>query len=160
MAEALQKKYKILIVDDSEINRMILSEILKNDYDIIEADSGEKALELLQNEEHEFSLVLLDIVMSGIDGFEVLSYMNKYKLIEDTPVIMISAENSSDFITKAYDLGASDYVSRPFDETVVQRRVKNTIVLYAKQKRLADIVAEQVFEKEKNNNIIDRKSVV
>ena len=154
MAEALQKKYKILIVDDSEINRMILSEILKNDYDIIEADSGEKALELLQNEEHEFSLVLLDIVMSGIDGFEVLSYMNKYKLIEDTPVIMISAENSSDFITKAYDLGASDYVSRPFDETVVQRRVKNTIVLYAKQKRLADIVAEQVFEKEKNNNIM------
>ena len=154
MAEALQKKYKILIVDDSEINRMILSEILKNDYDIIEADSGEKALELLQNEEYEFSLVLLDIVMSGIDGFEVLSYMNKYKLIEDTPVIMISAENSSDFITKAYDLGASDYVSRPFDETVVQRRVKNTIVLYAKQKRLADIVAEQVFEKEKNNNIM------
>lgn len=148
------KNYKVLVVDDSEINRTILNEILRFEYEIIEAESGEEALDILQKNKNEIALVLLDVVMPGKDGFDVLSGMNRYRIIEDIPVIMISAESSPDFITKAYDLGAVDYVSRPFEAAVVQRRVKNAITLYAKQRRLVDIVADQIYEKEKNNNLM------
>lgn len=105
------KNYKVLVVDDSEINRTILNEILRSEYEIIEAESGEEALDILQKNKNEIVLVLLDVVMPGKDGFDVLSGMNRYRIIEDIPVIMISAESSPDFITKAYDLGAVDYVS-------------------------------------------------
>lgn len=149
-----EKKYKVLIVDDSEMNRTILSEILKEDYIVVEAENGEKALSILQKESNEISLVLLDVVMPGMNGYDVLSRMNSLGIIEDVPVIMISAENSAGFITRAYDLGASDYVSRPFETPVVLRRVKNTITLYAKQRKLADIIASQAYEKEKNNNMM------
>lgn len=98
--------------------------------------------------------MLLDVVMPGINGYEVLENMNNLGIIEDVPVIMISAENSPGFITKAYDLGAADYVSRPFESTVVLRRVKNTITLYAKQRKLLNILADQIYEKEKNNNMM------
>lgn len=144
----------MLIVDDSEINRVLLAEILKEEYDIAEADSGEAAIEILKKEANEIALVLLDVIMPGMDGYEVLERMNKLGMSDDIPVIMISAESSPGFITKAYDLGAVDYVGRPFEATVVQRRVKNTITLYAKQRRLADIVADQIYEKEKNNNLM------
>lgn len=139
----------MLIVDDSEINRVLLAEILKEEYDIAEADSGEAAIEILKKEANEIALVLLDVIMPGMDGYEVLERMNKLGMSDDIPVIMISAESSPGFITKAYDLGAVDYVGRPFEATVVQRRVKNTITLYAKQRRLADIVSDQIYEKEK-----------
>ncbi|MGN0650398.1 MAG: HD-GYP domain-containing protein [Oscillospiraceae bacterium] len=148
------KNYKVLVVDDSEINRTILNEILRSEYEIIEADSGEAALDILQKSKGEIAIVLLDVVMPGKDGYDVLGAMNRYGIIEDIPVIMISAESSPDFITKAYDLGAVDYVSRPFEAAVVQRRVKNAITLYAKQRRLVDIVADQIYEKEKNNNLM------
>lgn len=110
-------------------------------------------MEILQKNKGEIALVLLDVVMPGKDGYDVLDGMNRYGMIDDIPVIMMSAESSADFITKAYDLGAVDYVSRPFDAAVVQRRVKNAITLYAKQRRLVDIVADQIYEKEKNNRL-------
>lgn len=148
------KNYKILIVDDSEFNRVLLTGILGSEYDVVEADSGEAAIDILRKSANEIALVLLDVVMPGMDGFDVLETMNRYKIIEEVPVIMISAESSTDFITRAYDLGAADYVGRPFEAAVVQRRVKNTITLYAKQRRLVDIVANQIFEKEKNNKLM------
>ena len=117
------KKYRILIVDDSEINRTILEEIFGTEYEVIEAGSVEAAVELLQKSSNEISLVMFDVLMPRIDGYEVLECMNRYGIIEDVPEIMLSTETSTDFITKAYDLGAMDYVSRPFASAVVQRRV-------------------------------------
>ena len=92
------KNYKVLVVDDSEINRTILNEILRSEYEIIEAESGEEALDVLQKNKGKIALVLLDVVMPGKDGFDVLGAMNRYGIIEDIPVIMISAESSPDFI--------------------------------------------------------------
>lgn len=154
MEDLFGRKYKVLIVDDSDTNRTILAEILKDEYDIIEADSGVSAISMLRKKSNEIALVLLDVVMPEMDGFEVLENMNRLGLMDDLPVIMISAESSPGFITKAYDFGAADYVSRPFESTVVQRRVKNTITLYAKQRRLVEIVANQVYEKEKNSSLM------
>lgn len=142
----------ILIVDDSALNRMVLMEILgKENYTFLEAENGQQAVELLDCHP-EVDLLLLDITMPEIDGFGVLETMNQYHWIEETPVIMISAEDAYSFIERAYDLGASDYITRPFDARVVCRRVSNTLMLYAKQKRLVQMVAEQVYEKEKVSN--------
>lgn len=147
----MDKKYKILIVDDAEMNRMILADMLSEQYEILEASDGKEAISVLEKYQMDISLVLLDIVMPEMDGFEVLTVMNKNVWIENTPVITISSETSSIYIDRAYDLGATDYINRPFDEKTVQRRVKNTIMLYAKQKMLEGMVAEQVIEKEKSN---------
>ncbi len=145
-------KETILIVDDSALNRMVLIEILgKENYTFLEAENGQQAVELLDCHP-EVDLLLLDITMPEIDGFGVLEIMNWYHWIEETPVIMISAEDSYTFVERAYDLGASDYITRPFDARVVCRRVSNTLMLYAKQKRLVQMVAEQVYEKEKVSN--------
>ena len=145
-------KETILIVDDSALNRMVLMEILgKENYTFLEAENGQQAVELL-GWHPEVDLLLLDITMPEIDGFGVLEAMNQYHWIEETPVIMISAEDSYTFVERAYDLGASDYITRPFDARVVCRRVSNTLMLYAKQKRLVQMVAEQVYEKEKVSN--------
>lgn len=142
----------ILIVDDSALNRMVLMEILgKENYTFLEAENGQQAVELLDCHP-EVDLLLLDITMPEIDGFGVLETMNQYHWIEETPVIMISAEDAYSFIERAYDLGASDYITLPFDARVVCRRVSNTLMLYAKQKRLVQMVAEQVYEKEKVSN--------
>lgn len=150
----MDKKYKILIVDDTEINRSLLADMLDNEYDILEASNGLEAIAVLEKQHEEISLLLLDIVMPQMDGFEVLTFMNKSMWIQNTPVITISAETSSSYIDKAYDLGATDYISRPFDENTVQRRVKNTIMLYAKQKMLENMVMEQILEKEKSNQMM------
>ena len=145
-------KETILIVDDSALNRMVLMEILgKENYTFLEAENGQQAVELL-DWHPEVDLLLLDITMPEIDGFGVLEAMNQYHWIEETPVIMISAEDSYTFVERAYDLGASDYITRPFDARVVCRRVSNALMLYAKQKRLVQMVAEQVYEKEKVSN--------
>ena len=145
-------KETILIVDDSALNRMVLMEILgKENYTFLEAENGQQAVELLDCHP-EVDLLLLDITMPEIDGFGVLEAMNQYHWIEETPVIMISAEDSYTFVERAYDLGASDYITRPFDARVVCRRVSNALMLYAKQKRLVQMVAEQVYEKEKVSN--------
>ena len=148
----MEYKETILIVDDSALNRMVLIEILgKENYTFLEAENGQQAVELLDCHP-EVDLLLLDITMPEIDGFGVLEIMNQYHWIEETPVIMISAEDSYTFVERAYDLGASDYITRPFDARVVCRRVSNTLMLYAKQKRLVQMVAEQVYEKEKVSN--------
>lgn len=141
------EKQKIMIVDDTVINREILSEMLKNSYEIIEAENGMQAINILEEHDYDISLLLLDIVMPGMDGFDVLNYMNRNGCIDSIPVIMISAETDSSFIKRSYDMGVVDYIGRPFDMDIVRRRVKNTIALYAKQRKLADIVADKIREK-------------
>lgn len=145
---------QLLVVDDSEMNREILKEILGKEYQILEACDGEEALKMLEQYGTEISLILLDIIMPKMDGFEVLAYMNRDKWIEDIPVIMISSEGSESYIRRAYELGASDYISRPFDAKVVYQRVINMIKLYAKQRRLIHLVTDQIYEKEKNNRMM------
>ena len=148
------RRYRLLIVDDSEMNRMILSEMLKGEFEILEAENGSACLDMLSRYEMKISLILLDIVMPGMDGFGVLEYMNRNNLIGDIPVIMISGEDSGEVIKQAYEWGVSDYIKRPFDMEVVHRRVLNTIKLYAKQRRLVAMVMNQVFEKEKNSRML------
>ena len=148
------RRYRLLIVDDSEMNRMILSEMLKGEFEILEAENGSACLDMLSRYEMKISLILLDIVMPGMDGFGVLEYMNRNNLIKDIPVIMISGEDSGEVIKQAYEWGVSDYIKRPFDMEVVHRRVLNTIKLYAKQRRLVAMVMNQVFEKEKNSRML------
>ena len=147
-------KYKILIVDDSEMNREILSAILGDEFEILEAENGEECISIIRKYGTSISLVLLDIVMPVMDGFEVLEFLNKYQWIDDIPVIMISSEDSATSVKKAYEMGVSDYINRPFDAEVVHRRVFNTIKLYAKQRKLIALITNQVYEKEKNNRIL------
>lgn len=145
---------KILIVDDSEINRSLLSDMLSDEYEILEAENGMEAAAILHNQEQEIALMLLDIVMPVMDGFETLAVMNKNGWIKSIPVIMISAETVPTYVDRAYDLGVKDYISRPFDERTVRRRVVNTLILFAKQKELEHMVTEQIMEKEKGNKLM------
>ena len=149
-----EHKQKILIADDSEMNRSILADMLGDEYEILEAEDGVKAVEALQKYGTAIDLVLLDIVMPEMDGFEVLTLMNRKNWIEDIPVIMISAESAPSHVERAYNLGATDFISRPFNALVVHRRVVNTTLLYAKQKKLVGLVAEQIYEKEKQSNLM------
>ena len=153
MSEMKSNKPTILIVDDSEMNRSILADILE-EYKIMEAANGKEAVALLEKYGAEIDLVLLDIVMPEMDGFEVLAIMNRYKWIEYIPVIMISAESVSSYVERAYGLGVTDYINRPFDSMVVHRRVVNTIMLYAKQKKLVGMVTDQIYEKEKSSSLM------
>ena len=150
----LQNKSQILLVDDSAMNRMMLKEILGGDYSILEAENGRECLEKLQVEAGNIALVLLDINMPVMDGFEVLKAMNANHTIEDIPVIMISSDDSDAAIRKSYELGASDYVNRPFDARIVYRRVTNTIKLYAKQRRLVQMVSDQIRARENNTDML------
>lgn len=150
----IQIKQRILVVDDSKMNHEILCEMLKDDFEIIEATNGQECVSLIEQYGKEISLVLLDIVMPVMDGFEILMYMNRNHWIEDVPVIMISSEESENYIRKAFKFGVSDYISRPFDSKVVYQRVFNTIKLYAKQRRLISMVSDQMHEKEKNNQMM------
>lgn len=147
-------KQKILIVDDSAMNRAILSDMLGDDFDITEVSDGVEAISALKEYGSEISLIFLDIVMPNMDGFEVLAEMNRQKWIEDIPVIIISSEDNAAYIERGYDLGATDYISRPFDANIVKKRALNTLMLYAKQKRLVELVADQISEKERNNSMM------
>lgn len=138
--EKIQNKPKILIVDNSEFNRAILKEILEETYEIIEADGGNEALHKIDEYGMKISLVLLDIIMPEKDGFDVLKYMEEERLISDIPVIIISSEDSANYIRRAYEMGVSDYINRPFDANIVYQRVSNTVKLYAKQRRLIAMV--------------------
>ena len=144
----------ILIVDDSEINRDILSSILSNEFNIIEASGGKECIEALEKYGTEISLVLLDIMMPEVDGFDVLRYMSNHHLTEDIPIITITGDESGETIRKAYEMGVSDFIGRPFDTKVVYRRVLNTINLYEKQRRLISTVSDEILEKEKNSRIL------
>lgn len=148
------KRQTILIADDTAVNRSLLSDILSDDYNIVEARDGAEALDILRRKEGAISLVLLDIVMPNMDGFEVLTYLRSNKWSEDVPVIVISAETSPAYIRKGFELGVVDYVNRPFDPEVVLQRVRNTIALFAKQSLLKDLIAEQVQEREKTNTLM------
>ena len=148
------RREKILIIDDSELNRAILADMLGEEYDIVEAENGLEGVATLQRMGPEISLVLLDIVMPEMDGFGVLSTMNQNRWIDDIPVIMISAESGSSHIERAYELGVTDFITRPFDALIVHRRVVNTILLYAKQKKLVGMVADQIYEKERQGNLM------
>ena len=152
--EALKVKQQILIVDDSEMNREILTEMLQDDFRILEAENGEEALKMLKQYDTGISLMLLDIVMPVMNGFEVLAAMAREHWMDDIPVIMISSEESEDYIRRAYEMGIADYIRRPFDAKTVYQRVFNTIKLYAKQRRLISLVADQIYEKEKNNRMM------
>ena len=147
-------KQKILIVDDSEINRALLAEILEEQYEITEAENGSEAISLLSKRRSDFSLLLLDIIMPDMDGFEVLAYINNYHWNDSLAVMMISADDSPANIKRAYELGAFDYISRPFDPIIVQRRISNTMLLFARQQRLEKIITEQFQEQDKNNELM------
>ena len=144
----------VLIVDDSPMNRDILSEILSDDFEVLEASNGANCLEILDARGPELSIVLLDIVMPDMDGFDVLSRMSAQGLLEDLPVVMISSEDSAQTVRRAYELGASDYISRPFDARIVRRRVTNITRLYARQRRLRAMVSQQFYDREKNDQIL------
>ena len=154
LEKLLQNKSQILLVDDSAMSRMILKEILGGDYSILEAENGQECLEKMQAEAGNIALVLLDINMPVMDGFEVLKAMNANHTIEDIPVIMISSDDSDAAIRRSYELGASDYVTRPFDARIVYRRVTNTIKLYAKQRRLVQMVSDQIRARENNTDML------
>lgn len=155
--EAFQsEKPLVLIVDDSEMNRAILNEMLKDEYCILEADNGRTALDMVDRYGDELSLVLLDIVMPGISGFEVLADLSRRSGIDNLPFIMISSEDSDDMVLRAYELGASDYINRPFDSRVVRRRVSNTIRLYAKQRRLTSLLSQQYNERGRHVTNIEK----
>ena len=129
MVKKTENRQKILVVDDSEINRSILADMLGDEFEILEAEDGTEAVAELRNYGTDIDLVLLDIVMPKMDGFDVLAMMNKYHWIEEVPVIMISAENASSYVERAYELGVTDYISRPFDSLVVRRRVVNKMCI-------------------------------
>ena len=154
LEKLLQNKSQILLVDDSAMNRMMLTEILGDSYHVLEAENGRECMEKLQEEAGNIALVLLDINMPVMDGFEVLKAMNANHTIEDTPVIMISSEDFDAAIRRSYELGASDYVNRPFDARIVYRRVTNTIKLYAKQRRLVQMVSDQIRARENNTDML------
>lgn len=151
---AAEKNARILIVDDSEMNRDMLSDMLSDDYDIVEAADGEEALSILKERVYDIDLVLLDIIMPAVDGFGVLDVMKRYHWIDNTPVIMISSETSQSYIRKAFELGVTDYIIRPFDSFIIHKRVSNTLMLYRKQKKLLSALEEQVYENEKNNSMM------
>lgn len=145
------KEEKILIVDDSVFNRTVLVEMLSDEYEIIEAENGIEAISILEKRYAEISLVILDIVMPGKDGFDVLEHMKQNGWIGEIPVIMVTVENATETLYKAYDFGVADYINRPFDNNTVHRRVKNTIMLYSKQKKLESLIMDQIVEKETSN---------
>ena len=153
MSEVITKR-KILIADDSEMNRELLAAILEEEYDIIQVNDGVQAVDCLQRQAEEISLLLLDIVMPHMDGFEVLSYMNKEHWIDAIPVVIISSENSPIYIKRGYDLGATDFIGKPFDANMVLRRSANAILLGAKQRRMTSIVSNQIYEREKSSKLM------
>lgn len=153
MSEVITKQ-KILIADDSEMNRELLAAILEEEYDIIQVNDGVQAVDCLQRQAEEISLLLLDIVMPHMDGFEVLSYMNKEHWIDAIPVVIISSENSPIYIKRGYDLGATDFIGKPFDANMVLRRSANAILPGAKQRRMTSIVSNQIYEREKSSKLM------
>ena len=151
-----RKKFigKVQSADDSELNRSLLADMLGDDFEVVEACDGRETVNCMRSELEELSLVLLDLVMPRMDGFAVLDIMNKFKWIEEVPVIVISAENDASMVEKAYELGATDFITRPFDVATVRRRALNTVMLYSKQKKLSELIEEQVYEREKEQTLM------
>ncbi|MEE0706513.1 MAG: response regulator, partial [Adlercreutzia sp.] len=150
----MNNKQTILIVDDSMLNRALLADMIGDSFRILEAEDGKQAVAVMQKEGSGISLVLLDYVMPQMDGFGVLEVMNHNGWIKDIPVIMVSAESDAAYIERAYELGVTDFINRPYDVNIVRRRVMNTLMLYQKQRNLMGMVADQVYEREKSNNLM------
>lgn len=148
------ERKKLLIADDSEMNRAILANILDQDYEIIEVADGREAIGALQVYRGEICALLLDIIMPEMDGFEVLEEMQARGWLRDIPVIMISAETGTATIDRAFALGASDYISRPFATGVIRRRIINTILLNSKKDQLVDVVTERFLQEEHSSDIL------
>ncbi|MBP5197691.1 MAG: response regulator [Lachnospiraceae bacterium] len=147
-------KQTILIADDTELNRNVLRDMLCDEFNLILVKDGVEALDTIMSKKDEIDLVLLDIVMPRADGFEVLKAMKRYRLLDSIPVIMITVYNDDQFIEKAFSMGVTDYISRPFNSNVVHKRVVNTILMYAKQKKLMRLVQDQVYQRQKSNSIM------
>lgn len=148
------EKQKILIVDDSEINRMLLADILEKQYEVREAENGREAVDILSENEADFWFVLLDIMMPEMDGFGVLNYINRHHWENRVVVMMISSDDSPGNISRAYSLGAFDYIGRPFDPMIVRKRIANTLLLYARQHDLENTIQEQFLEQQRNNDLM------
>lgn len=149
------KRKTVLIVDDEEINRVILSSMLSGSYDTLEAENGREALEICRARRGEIAVMLLDIIMPVMDGIEVLEAMNQFGYIEEIPVVMISTETGSETMKKAYDLGAVDYIPRSsYSREVILRRIQNTIMLFSKQKQLTAAVADQFHKRQHDNELM------
>ncbi len=136
-------KNKILVVDDALMNRDILKEILKDTYDILEAEDGKSALEILDAENNEISAILLDLIMPVMDGFEVLEELNARKMIEKIPVLIISGENSTQNEQRCFELGIADFIGKPFNARLVRKRIQNAAEHYAYRNELEAKVEEQ-----------------
>lgn len=147
-------KNKILIIDDSQMNREFLEDILCDEYFILLAENGIQGISLIKQHLADLSLVLLDLVMPEMDGFDVLEYMNRNSWIHDIPVMMISSETHGDSVAKAYELGASDFINRPFNINIVKKRVSNIISLFTKQRKLKNVLTDQIYEKEKRSSLM------
>lgn len=145
---------KILIADDSELNRALLVDMLERDFSILEVSNGKETIAALQAHQGEIEVLLLDVVMPEMDGFEVLAAMNENHWIDDIPVIMISAETGSAYIDKAFKLGAVDYVSRPFVPNVIRRRIMNTVLLHTKKQQLMSVLADRFYRQEKKAELM------
>ena len=141
---------KLLIADDSEMNRAMLANMLDHDFQIIEAVDGHETISALEMYEGEIAALLLDIVMPEMDGFQVLEEMQRRGWTESVPTIMISAETGSAYIDRAFELGASDYINRPFTTGIIRRRIINAILLHTKKQQLIDIVSNYSYRHEKN----------
>lgn len=148
------ERKKLLIADDSEMNRAILANMLEQDYEIMEVSDGKEALAALQIYRKDLSALLLDVVMPGMDGFQVLEEMKQRQWLEDVPTVMISAETSSSYIDQAFELGAADYINRPFSATVVRRRIINTILLHTRRQEMMDILTSRVYRQEKSSEVM------
>lgn len=149
-----ENKYTILIADDSDENRACLVDILKDEYNIIEADGGQNAVQVLSERAKEIALVLLGVEMADMDGFDVLTRMNNEDWIKSVPVIMVSSDSTPYFMRRAYGLGAIDYIDSPYDSVIIRHRVYNTIMLYSKQKKLISLLVKQVYQRENNANLM------
>lgn len=152
--EKEQVLQQILIVDDSDMNRAMLREILKDNYSILEAGNGAECLSCVKHMGSSLSLILLDLNMPEMDGFEVLAELSRLGYMDDIPVIIISGTDSTADICRAYDLGATDYIHRPFNTQVIYRRVSNTITLMAKQRRMAELVNRQIDRATKQQELM------
>ena len=162
------EKRQILIVDDVELNRAILAELFQDSYEVLEAENGCQALELLEAHHDNILIVLLDIIIPVMDGFEMLQNMAHRTWKEEIPVVLITSENSDNALLKGYELGVSDIINKPFNPNIVKRRVDNTIELYLHKRHLEALVRQQVETLEKqtlklnrfNEFIIDTLSTV
>lgn len=149
-------KNTILIVDDVEVNRRLLHKLFEEQYEILEAEDGAEAIQLLESRQQEISIVLLDVVMPVIDGFGVLDFMSEHGILDSIPVVMITGDSSKEMKYRGFDTGVSDIITKPFDSHLVRRRVKNLIDLYFHKNKLEQLLDEKSVEiREQNKSLQD-----